>query len=177
MSGSHVHILNNASVIINGVRFIGSTLWTDYALFGADNRQLAMRTAEMQMNDFKKIRFQKGEAYRRFTAGDAYFLHSAAKTFLKSELAVSYGGPTIVVTHHAPCLGSVTLNCRNELLMSAYASDLTDLILQYQPTAWIHGHLHNSTNRNVDGTKILANPRGYLDEINPEFDPEAVLIL
>src|SRR5688572_8569257 len=33
-AGSHVHVLDDNEIVIGGVRFLGSTLWTDFMLFG-----------------------------------------------------------------------------------------------------------------------------------------------
>lgn len=31
---SNIHVLNNDAIVLNGVRFLGSTLWTDFRLYG-----------------------------------------------------------------------------------------------------------------------------------------------
>jgi Icc-related predicted phosphoesterase len=52
----------------------------------------------------------------------------------------------------------------------AYASDLSELILDTQPAVWFHGHVHNSFDYLVGDTIVLCNPRGYVDQ-NPTFNP------
>ena len=179
-AGSHVHILDNSQpVIIDDVRFLGGTLWTDFSLLGAETRELAMRTVSDRMNDYKKIRYEKNGAYRSFTPEYARQLHYLTRSFIERELATEHQhGPTVVVTHHAPCLGSVPLSAQNDLLATAYASDLSELIVEYQPQLWIHGHIHNNTDLRIGQTKVLSNPRGYQgSEINPQFDPNSVVIV
>jgi len=51
-----VHFLENETVTIEGVRFLGATLWTDFALFGEQRRAEAMREAGRVMNDFQLIK-------------------------------------------------------------------------------------------------------------------------
>ena len=47
--------LDDDFVDIAGVRFLGSTLWTDYKLYGSEWRQQAMEYAQVAMNDHRKI--------------------------------------------------------------------------------------------------------------------------
>ncbi|MEN8763395.1 MAG: metallophosphoesterase, partial [Thiogranum sp.] len=42
----HIHVLNDDLIDIEGVRFLGSILWTDFALFGEGERFYAMKTAQ-----------------------------------------------------------------------------------------------------------------------------------
>ena len=56
-AGSHIRVLDNDEVIIDGVRFLGTTLWTDFMLFGeGEKRAAAMRQAVSFMRDFSRIR-------------------------------------------------------------------------------------------------------------------------
>jgi predicted phosphohydrolase len=55
--GTNVHLLDNDEIVLGGVRFLGSTLWTDFELFGADeNRAYALAMAR-GMSDFRLIRY------------------------------------------------------------------------------------------------------------------------
>ena len=54
-AGTHVHVLDNESVIIDGVRFLGTTLWTDFALFGIEQRDTMMAHAQSTMTDYALI--------------------------------------------------------------------------------------------------------------------------
>src|SRR2546422_9130382 len=47
-----VHFLENDSVTINGMRFLGATLWTDFDMFGRSRRSQNMRASEGALNDF-----------------------------------------------------------------------------------------------------------------------------
>src|SRR4051812_41512435 len=48
--GTNIHPLENESITIDGVTFLGSTLWTDMELFG--NVTAAARAVENGMGDF-----------------------------------------------------------------------------------------------------------------------------
>ena len=55
-AGTNVHVLDNDEVIIKGVRFLGTTLWTDFMLFGEGEEQAAaIREAQRFMYDFSRI--------------------------------------------------------------------------------------------------------------------------
>lgn len=71
--GTNVHFLDNDEMILGGVRFLGTTLWTDYELYGPNLRLAAMRTAEQRLWDHQEIRCKGG----RFTAEEALSVHQA----------------------------------------------------------------------------------------------------
>lgn len=75
---SRLHSLDNDMVTIHGVRFIGSTLWTDYALDGSIDKQKAMNFIGFYLNDHRLIK----NGNRRFTPQDALVLHQESKLFL-----------------------------------------------------------------------------------------------
>ena len=39
-ASGNIHVLNDDQVVIDGVRFMGSILWTDFALFGAADARI-----------------------------------------------------------------------------------------------------------------------------------------
>ena len=50
-----INFLENDAVLIDGIRFLGATFWTDFAYFGASRRSQNMRRAEHALNDFRLI--------------------------------------------------------------------------------------------------------------------------
>jgi Icc-related predicted phosphoesterase len=171
----NIHLLENDATVIDGVRFVGASLWTDYALFGADNRDDCMRVAAMGLNDHRLIGLTTGGGNdRRFQPVDALALHEHSRGYLDRALAAPHSGPTVVVTHHAPHLKSVAPRYRNSLLTAAFVSDLSAQIEARQPTLWVHGHTHTSFDYRVGATRIICNPGAYGAE-NPAFDPALVV--
>jgi Icc-related predicted phosphoesterase len=185
-----VHLLHDASVVLDGVRFVGGTLWTDYALYaervsGADRDRdiaYAMRNASGLLNDHRAIRrVDNPDAGTRqdWMPVDARQAHQATRRYLEYELAKPFEGPTVVVTHHAPHPWSVHPRFyipQPSPLNPAFASDLTDVIEEHQPDLWVHGHVHDSFDYVVEGTRsrVICNPRGYGSE-NADFDPALVV--
>jgi Icc-related predicted phosphoesterase len=176
-----VCLLNDDVVYLGDVRFIGSTLWTDYAL-GAEptsgrQRDLdiahAMNTAGSRLMDHTAIALED-DMLERWQPEHALAAHRRSRTFIHSALCKGHVGPTVVVTHHAPHPGSIDRQYEGSPINPAFASDLSEIILDCQPEMWVHGHVHHSTAYTVGETCIVCNPRGYGDE-NPSWDAGMVV--
>jgi predicted phosphodiesterase len=171
-----VHVLDGDVVVLDGVRFLGATLWTDFALYGSDPSDVerAMRYAERAMSDFRLI----GRAHGRpFRAQDALEIHREQVRWLAAELARPFAGPSVVVTHHLPHVGSMHPKFSRDPLNPAFGSDLARLV-RSPVELWIHGHTHESFDYTTEGVRVRCNPRGYLPmEPNHAFDPLGVLRL
>lgn len=158
----NVHFLENDAVVLDGVRFLGTTLWTDFRLF-SDGPAPAMDAVKQAMNDYKKIKFSK-TPYQAFKPLHAYRKHQEARLFLSRALSENYDGKTVVVSHHAPSARSISEESKQDLLSAAYASDMETLILEYAPALWVHGHVHHLCDYMINGTRVACNPMGYPDE-------------
>ncbi len=172
-AGTNIHVLDNDEVIIDGVRFLGTTLWTDFMLFGAgEKRAIAMQEALRFMRDFSRIRV--GEAAEAlFSPADSAALFNIHAAWLKSKLAEPYSGPTVVITHHAPSRKSIHPKFAGSLLNACFVSDAERLIDGSRARLWIHGHTHDSFDYLLNGTRVVCNPRGYTKDgvnENPLFD-------
>jgi len=169
---SHVHILEHDKFEIDGFKFLGCTLWTDFKLFG--NAKIARQEAQLWMNDYDKIRVSP--QFRKLRAVDTQILHSKSLRWLKSELNEN-PQKTIVITHHAPSRQSL-LKAESsdlDLLNAAYASSLDEFIIKSGPLLWIHGHIHESRDYKIGNTRIVSNPRGYYPDESPSFSREFVV--
>ena len=102
-------------------------------------------------------------------------MHTASKAYLVEALATPFAGQTVVVTHHAPQWLSAHPQYRSDLLTAAFVSDLSALIMEFQPVLWAHGHVHSSFDYTVGrAARVLCNPRAYPGE-NPNFNPSLVV--
>ena len=72
---SHIHVLDNDQVEIDGVRFLGSILWTDFALYGEADKVLSMQHAKSSMSDFNLINNGHGP----FTPQDSIIRHEYSR--------------------------------------------------------------------------------------------------
>ena len=169
---AHIHVLNDDQVVIGGVRFLGSILWADFALFGEADKFFSMQAARQRMTDFSIIQ-NHGQC---FTPEDAIRLHTGSRDWLAAMLTESFDGKTVVVTHHAPSSQSVHSRYARDLLTPAFASNLENLMEGERVALWAHGHMHESFDYEIYGTRVVCNPRGYAPEaLNPEFRLDWVL--
>jgi len=179
--GSQVHVLHNQSVELHGVRFLGSTLWTDFEVAGAGAQRDAAIAQSLQFNrDFSRIRLHGGADAPLFTPQDCAAMFAGNAQWLDAQLATPFVGPTVVVTHHAPALPSVAAQFAGSPLNVNFVSDAQWLLAGRRAALWIHGHMHHRCDYTVDGTRVLCNPRGYAREGVPEnlqFDPAFTVTL
>lgn len=166
----NVHFLENDIAVIDGVRFIGATLWTDYRIEG--HPEVAMFHARERMNDYRQIARQRNP-WQRFVPETAHRMHQQSRLFIETALKAD-PTKTVVVTHHLPHAKSVPSRFRGDLLNAAYASDLSGVIESGRPALWVHGHTHDSCDYRVGDTRIVCNPRGYDDE-NSKFEAGMVI--
>ncbi len=153
-AGSQIRVLDNEALVLGGVRFLGSTLWTDFMLFGeGERRASAMREAARFMRDFGRI--------DSFTPADSAALFGRNAAWLERELAQPYPGATVVITHHAPSPKSIHPRFAGSPLNACFVSDAESLVDGSRCQLWIHGHTHDSFDYRLNGARVLCNPRGY----------------
>jgi predicted phosphodiesterase len=155
--------LERTTLALSGVRFVGTTLWSDYdALTPAGatetvrlrQREKAFRAANFYLH---KMAGQRHGAL--FDAAAMRALGLECQIWLRQALAQPHVGPTVVVTHFAPTLHSADPRYGRAPGTAGFCNALDDLL----PLAdlWLHGHLHCPTDVRVGRCRIVANPLGY----------------
>ena len=179
-------LLDDSVVEIDGVRFVGSTLWTDFsARPGHMSFADAVREAASSrgMNDYRAIKTGEGRSRDRLLPRDTIAAHKVSRAFLERNLADPFDGDTVVITHHAPSYRSLKSGGLSfDDLDWCYASNLEHLMVgDTAPSLWLHGHIHATRDYVVGNTRIVANPRGYALRAgvreNPDFDAGLVVEL
>ena len=170
---ANIHVLSDAAFELDGIRFLGATLWTDFNIDGEGRAWHSRRLAEQFMEDFRSIRIGQ----RRFAPEDSVVLHDKSKSWLVSELERDFDGPTVVVTHHLPASPSIAARYKSDPLNPAFASRLEGVIEEYRPDLWIHGHTHVACDYEIFHTRVVCNPRGYPSESREEFSPALIVEL
>lgn len=175
-TNGQVTLLERESIVIDGVRFLGATAWTDFSLFG--NRVFSGQHAEASMSDYKAIRATS--RFRRLRAADTASICDETKIWLRNELEKPFTGKTVVITHHAPCPLSIPewRRISNDELNPAYANDWANENF-WKPEKidlWVHGHIHNAVDYVEKGVRVVCNPRGYGNALSGQwlvngFDP------
>lgn len=170
---SNIHVLDYSSVDIDGVLFVGGTLWTDFKR----RDPIVMWDARAMMNDYRTVR--NGPAgfsgAPKFLPEDAIQSHEKMLTYI-DNVCQQETRPIVVVGHHAPSTQSIAGRYVNDALNGAYASNLTEFI-EARPSikVWTHGHIHSNSDYMIGSTRVLCNPRGYDNyEENSDFDPKFV---
>ncbi|EJE54411.1 putative phosphohydrolase [Acidovorax sp. CF316] len=168
-----VHFLEKDAVVIGGMQFLGTTLWTDFEYFGAATVPRAMAEAQRYMADYMCIRGCTPEATLE--------RHRASRAWLEAELAKPASpGDRVVVSHHYPRKRSTAPQYQNDLCTAAFGSELPAELLD-QAGLWIHGHTHSSFQYRVGRCRVVCNPRGYPtgwlagEYENREFNPRLLV--
>jgi predicted phosphodiesterase len=174
-TGSAVHVLENDEVVLDGVRFLGCTLWSDFLFDGPEHRQASMALCARLVNDYRQIRGQAGNG--PLTPATTLEHHVASRAWLTDRLAAPFDGPTVVITHHAPLIRRRPKRQVLRLVAGAFATDLSELMGGDKAQLWIYGHTHQPADLDVAGTRVLSNPRGYVRESIAAFDPGATVEL
>lgn len=160
--------LERESVVLQDVRFIGCTLWTDFDALTTERaftgevtlaEQLKMRDKAFRAANFylKKNHSLRGGAPLLADAVREVGLKSHA--WLRQVLATPFAGNTVVVTHFAPSLRSADPRYGLTPGTAGFCNALDDLLPQAQ--LWLHGHLHCPADYTVRGCRVVANPLGY----------------
>ncbi len=185
-----MHFLEDDAVVIDGVRFLGTTLWTDFDYFGEHMRERAMHACVQYLADFSQIHARApadlaGTPHSTphrprcpLTPEQVRTRHLASRAWLERQLATPFDGKTVVVTHHLPAQQSVALRYRDDPCSAGFASRLESLM--GQSALWIHGHTHDRFDYTIKKTRVICNPRGYCSRDgarieNRAFDPALVV--
>jgi Icc-related predicted phosphoesterase len=170
-----VHVLERDEVVIGGVRFLGCTLWSDFAVGGEGERERSMAICAELVNDYEHIAWTPES--RALRPHDTLRMHETSRRWLEHRLSAPHDGPTVVVTHHSPLPPRIRLDPVRRALAGAFVSDLRALMGAERTPLWIHGHTHRRVDVEVNGTRVVSNARGYPHEPVEGFEPGLVVEL
>src|SRR5574343_993472 len=169
--------LDRETLTLQGVRFVGTTLWSDFDALGPlaggpipgavpANAPPAGYSAQLKARDKA---FRAANYYLRKTGttrhGQPWLAESmreealACQEWLRQALAQPHDGPTVVVTHFAPSLRSADPRYGLTPGTAGFCNALDELLPLAQ--LWLHGHLHCPSDYVHAGCHVVANPLGY----------------
>lgn len=156
------HFLENDTLVLDGIRFLGCTLWTNFMLYGPESQAALMKVADDCITDFWSIRY----GLRRFLPADAERLCIQSLQWLERELQQPFEGKTVVITHFAPHhWANHYSHSEGDPVTPYFICDCSYLLDRYPIELWIFGHTHNSIDFEVGkGTRLLSNQAGYPNE-------------
>jgi predicted MPP superfamily phosphohydrolase len=159
MQLNNVYLLDNESIDLEGVRFVGGTLWTDFNKMDP----LTMWRAKDYMNDYRKIRVLKNDQYLKLSANDILTEHRKTKDVIFNNAKKDEETRKIVcVTHHSPSFQSLDDQYKHVGDANGYYhSELGDEIVDTEIDFWIHGHTHVPKDYMIGNTRIINNAVGY----------------
>lgn len=170
---ANVRVLEREHIELNGVLFLGATLWTDMNNFDP----LTLMHMKRMMNDYRQITmFNEAKSlYHKITPEYTAAEHVKTKEYFKHMLSENRQGknlPVVVCTHHAPSKLSIHPNYARDYIMNgAYSSDLSEFILcNPEIKVWTHGHTHDPFDYMIGDTRVICNPRGYYGHETRAFD-------
>ena len=153
--------------VLGGVRFVGTTLWTDFDAFadrpahvaGSMSHNLRAREKAFRAANYY---LEKAATVRHGQLFDAAAMREEGlrcQAWLREALAVPFEGPTVVVTHFAPSLQSHDPRYGLTPGTAGFCSVLDDLT--QGADLWLHGHLHCPSDYRIGRCRVVANPLGY----------------
>jgi predicted phosphodiesterase len=161
-----ITMLEQDTLEMGGVRFVGCTLWADFDALAAQagdsltpaKKLLAREKAFRAANFYLK----KNHPLRNGMAMLAPELRAESiknQAWLHEILAAKFDGPKVVITHFAPSLRSADPRYGLVPGTAGFCNSLDDLLSSAR--LWLHGHLHCPADYVIDNCRVAANPLGY----------------
>ena len=171
--------LEREQLLLDGVRFVGTTLWADYDALaqGLDlTRALQQRGKAFRAANFylQKMGTRRGDAL--FDAAAMREQALVCQHWLEQALVQPHDGPTVVVTHFAPSLRSADPRYGRTPGTAGFCNALDPWL--ERADLWLHGHLHCAHDYRVGRCRVVANPLGYAGKHEQrDFIPQLCLEL
>ena len=132
--------------------------WTEDGLNGS-------KYLQNEAGFYIKIGDKKKQEASTFCPEDAVVDHQKMLSYIQTMVEGKFDQKFVVVGHHAPSKLSTHPRYRNESLMNgAYSSSIDEYIMDHpQIKLWTHGHTHEDFDYMLGTTRIVCNPRGYIN--------------
>lgn len=162
----NVHFLHRDTVNIDGVWFIGATLWSNFNKNAHSELMAQRRIADFRLIDNWKVQ----------DCAEQYYLD-------REYIKTMYGGlvgKKVIVTHFLPAQECIAPEYRQNGsdLNDYFANRLDDYIWSLEDTTWLFGHTHTPADFYIGNTRVVANPHGYYGSgEGADFDPHKCIVL
>jgi len=149
-------VLNSNRMVVRNVPvYERNPLWTDD---GKNGGQYSKDATGAMIN----IGYKSKEEPARWTPEDSVIDHEQMLAYV--DHVTRDPGSYIVVGHHCPSELSVAAQYKGDMLNGAFRSSL-DAFIEARPQIryWFHGHTHHNFNYWIGETRVVCNPRGYIE--------------
>ena len=169
-----VKLLERDAIIVCGRRILGCTWWSaiDWLEPGEHAHRAGFPSDLEFVRHSVKIGITDFRVIRGWTINDHIRRHADDSTWLAEELAKESELPPIVITHFLPHRAAIDDEFAGSSLNAYFTTHRPDLVRQ--AGAWLFGHTHKRVDVVADGTRLMANPRGYPSE-QSGFIPDLVI--
>ena len=174
---TNIHVMEKESITFGDVTFVAGTLWTDMnkedpsTLYGIKNYMNDYRIIDdsNEVVNYKSFDEEGKPTFKirpaKFSPEKSVVEHKAFLQFIRDMVDHRNEHKFVVVGHHAPSKLSTKPQYENDVMINgAYSSDLSEFILDRpQIKVWTHGHTHHNFDYMIGSTRIVCNPRGYIN--------------
>lgn len=151
---TNFHVLYNDFIMIDGIKFIGSTLWTDFSNVKDDT----CRYISNGLNDFRYINYDNNVDKYNQICDWMTREHKKCLNYIKNEI----NERSVLITHHGLSNQSISERFIGDPLNHAYVSHNDDIYNQITPLIHFHGHVHTARNYWINKTNVIVHPMGYV---------------
>ena len=144
----NIVFLQNSSYVYEGYRFIGTILWSH------------IENPTKTINDTEMIKDLTVEKYQEY--------HKECIDYLTKEVEESVE-PVLILTHHMPSYDLIDSIYKTDTMKPYnqwFATDMNSFLEKQKEKikAWIYGHTHKGSEKELYGVPMLCNPQGYPGE-------------
>lgn len=167
-----VHFLHRASVVVDGVQFVGVTGWHNFDADPQFRFEDQVQAWQDHMMDAQYINWSTTPAWKgvmEAAQADAAYVKQAID---QNEL------PKVIISHHIPHrdLVKVTTNHTWNLLNGSFLNTDLESCVNHSVKTWCFGHTHFRFDQDIQGVRYVNNARGYPRE-NPSWQPVEIEVL
>ena len=185
----NLHVLDKEVFTLDDIIFVCGTLWTDMN----DEDRATMLQCGSRMNDYRRVINSavepvlfKAPSYGKKPDGSIDYDVTVMETHVRPavfepkhsvedhykmlsvivDAAETYKAHKVVVVgHHSPSKKSIKPQYENDpLINGAYSSNLEQIMINNPNIKlWIHGHTHHNFDYVIGETRVVCNPRGYIN--------------
>lgn len=157
--------LNNSTVMLDDVLFVGSTLWT--SLDNGDD--ITSNYYNERWPDAKYIGYGSGN----FTSQHVVCEHNYSVKFIQQSANIP-ARKRVCITHFAPTFCVADPKFNNSMSNNYYYSNLDYLIPEYD--VWMYGHNHYNLDIMCGDCRVVSNQVGYTKEANyVDYNPNMII--